>query len=110
MAPLFCGEAVEDGVKRTGEGGGWRRCYYSRMDEPLRVIRTFVNNFDAEIARSALEAAGIDAMIRSDDCGGTRPHLWMGGVELLVRQEDAAEADELLGTDVSSESRDDAAE
>ena len=91
------------------EGG--RRCYYSGMDDPLRVIRTFVNNFDAEIARGALEAAGIDAMIRSDDCGGTRPHLWMGGVQLLVREEDAAEADELLGTDaVSAESRDDAAE
>jgi putative signal transducing protein len=98
-------------VKRTGEGGGWRRCYYSGMDDALRVIRTFINNFDAEIARSALEAAGIDAMIRSDDCGGTRPHLWMGGVELLVRAEDAAEADELLGTEpVPTESRDDAAE
>jgi hypothetical protein len=87
------------------------RCYYSCMDDPLRVIRTFVNNFDAEMARSALEAAGIDAMIRSDDCGGTRPHLWLGGVELLVRQEDAAEADELLGTDaIAPERRDDAAE
>ena len=41
-------------------------------------------------------------MIRSDDCGGTRPHLWLGGVELLVREEDAAEADEVLATDVSS--------
>jgi hypothetical protein len=97
-------------VKRTVEGGRWPRCYYSGMDDALRVIRTFVNNFDAEIARSALEAAGIDAMIRSDDCGGTRPHLWMGGVELLVREEDAAQADEVLGTDLSSESRDDAAE
>ena len=37
------------------------------MDDALRVIRTFVNNFDAEVARSALEAAGIDAMIRSDE-------------------------------------------
>jgi hypothetical protein len=81
------------------------------MDDTLRVIRTFVNNFDAEIARSALEAAGIDAMIRADDCGGTRPHLWMGGVELLVREEDAAEAEEVLGTEpVSTEAGDDAAE
>jgi hypothetical protein len=89
----------------------WRRCYYSRMDDALRVIRTFVNNFDAEVARSVLEAAGIDAMIRSDDCGGTRPHLWMGGVQVLVREEDAAEADELLSTAaVSVDSPDDAAE
>jgi hypothetical protein len=68
------------------------------MDD-LQVIRTFINDVDAELARGALEAAGIDSMIRADDCGGTRPHLWMGGVELLVRQEDAARAEEILGTE-----------
>lgn len=68
------------------------------MDD-LQVIRTFINNVDAELARGALEAAGIDSMIRADDCGGTRPHLWMGGVELLVRQEDTARAEEILGTE-----------
>ena len=62
----------------------------------LVVIRTFVNNFDAELARAALEAAGIDAMIRADDCGGTRPHLWMGGVRLLVREVDVEAALEVL--------------
>jgi hypothetical protein len=35
-------------------------------------------------------------MIRSDDCGGTRPHLWVGGIELLVRSEDAEYASELV--------------
>ena len=69
------------------------------MDDDLRIIRTFVNNFDAEIARSALEAAGIESMIRADDCGGVRPHLWMGGVELLVREEDVTRAEEVLGTE-----------
>lgn len=68
------------------------------MDD-LHAIRTFINNVDAELARGALEAAGIDSMIRADDCGGTRPHLWMGGVELLVRQEDVARAEEVLGTE-----------
>jgi hypothetical protein len=62
----------------------------------LIVIRTFLNNFDAELARGALEAAGIDSMIRADDCGGTRPHLWMGGVELLVREADLERAQEIL--------------
>lgn len=65
----------------------------------LTVIRTYINNFDAELARGALEAAGIDAMVRADDCGGTRPHLWVGGVELLVRAEDASRADEVLAND-----------
>jgi hypothetical protein len=69
------------------------------MAEDLVVIRTFLNAIDAELARGALEAAGIDSMIRADDCGGLRPHLWMGGVEVLVRAEDATSAAEVLGTE-----------
>lgn len=74
----------------------------------LQVIRTFINNVDAELARGALEAAGIQSMIRADDCGGTRPHLWMGGVELLVRQEDAARAEDVLGTEPTTSENGDA--
>ena len=62
------------------------------------VIRTFLNNVDAELARSALEAADIKSMIRADDCGGVRPHLWMGGVELLVDESDTAMAEEILSS------------
>lgn len=62
------------------------------------VIRTFLNNVDAELAKSALEAADINSVIRADDCGGVRPHLWMGGVELLVDEADQAQAEEVLGT------------
>lgn len=66
------------------------------MDTELVAVRTFINHFPAELAKSALEAAGIDAMIRSDDCGGLRPHLWMGGVQVLVRAEDRHRALEVL--------------
>jgi hypothetical protein len=69
------------------------------MDDTLVVIRTFLNHIDADIAHGALEAAGIDSLIRSDDCGGVRPHLWMGGVALLVRDEDAERANEVLSTE-----------
>ena len=62
------------------------------------VIRTFLNNVDAELAKSALEAAEINSVIRADDCGGVRPHLWMGGVELLVDEADQAQAEEILGS------------
>jgi hypothetical protein len=62
------------------------------------VIRTFLNNVDAALAKSALEAAGITSVIRADDCGGVRPHLWMGGVELLVDEADHAQAEEVLGS------------
>jgi hypothetical protein len=70
-----------------------------RVDEPLRVIRTFRSEIEADLARSALEAAGIDSMLQSDDCGGVAPNLrWMRGGALLVREEDAARAEEILGT------------
>jgi hypothetical protein len=62
------------------------------------VIRTFLNNVDAELAKSALEAADINSVLRADDCGGVRPHLWMGGVELLVDEADQAQAEEVLGS------------
>ena len=64
----------------------------------LVVVRTFLNHFDADLARTALESAGIESMIRSDDCGGMRPHFWLGGVDLMVRSEDIAKAEEVLDT------------
>ena len=63
----------------------------------LVVVRTFSNRIDADMARSALDAASIDSMIRPDDAGGMRPGLWVGrGVEVLVRGEDAVRATEIL--------------
>jgi glutathione peroxidase len=64
----------------------------------LIAVRTFVNRVEAEIARSALEAAGIHAVIERDDCGGTRPSLWLAGVGLLVRPEDVETAAAVLST------------
>lgn len=74
--------------------------------EDLIVVRTFLKSIDAELAASALEAAGISAVIRADDCGGVRPHLWMGGIEVLVRPDDAANAAAVLdspATDVEGD-------
>lgn len=62
----------------------------------LVVVATYLTGFDADLARTALEAAGVDCMVRADDCGGLRPHLWMGGVKLLVRREDREKAEEVL--------------
>jgi hypothetical protein len=65
--------------------------------ERLIAVRTFLNRIDAELAQGALEAAGIDAMVAADDAEGNQPQLWMGGVRLLVREEDAEEAGKVLG-------------
>jgi hypothetical protein len=62
----------------------------------LVVVQTYLNRIDAEVAHSALEAVNIDSMVQADDAGGTRPTLWMSGVKLLVRAEDAERAIEIL--------------
>jgi hypothetical protein len=69
----------------------------STNDSPLVVIRTFANRNDAELARSALEASDIEAAVQADDAGGERPSLWMTGVRLVVRVEDAERAAGVLG-------------
>jgi hypothetical protein len=63
----------------------------------LVVVGTFLNKMEAEMAQGALEAADIDSMVSADDAGGLRPSLWMGGVRLLVRAEDAERARKILG-------------
>ena len=72
-------------------------------DTDLVVISTFANTVEAEIAQSVLQAANIEAAIHADDCGGLYPNLqMMGGVGLLVRQEDAVEAARVLATPAES--------
>jgi hypothetical protein len=67
-------------------------------DSELVAIHAFNNNQEAELAVGALDAAGIDAMVQADSGGGMRPHLaWAGvGYKILVREEDAAAAREIL--------------
>ena len=68
------------------------------MDHPdLVVVRTYINRIEADLAHSALSASGIASMIEADDAAGTQPGLWLGGVKLLVRADDAAQAGEILG-------------
>jgi Putative prokaryotic signal transducing protein len=66
-------------------------------DHTLVVVRSFSDRFEAELAQSALEAAGIESIVRSDDAGGMRPAMtFANGAELVVRREDAERADEIL--------------
>jgi hypothetical protein len=63
----------------------------------LVVVGTFMNQIEADVAASALQAADIESMISADDAGGLRPHLSMGGgVRLLVRAEDSEQALKIL--------------
>jgi hypothetical protein len=64
----------------------------------LVVVATFLNQIEADMAKGILETADIESMISADDAGGLRPHLWMGGVRLLVRAEDAEQAIKILNS------------
>ena len=65
----------------------------------LVVVRTFSDRMEAALAKSALEAAGIESIMRPDDVGGLRPHMsYTLGVDILVREEDADAAREILGS------------
>ncbi len=66
-------------------------------DAELVVVATYLNRVDADLAQGALRAHGIESMVSADDAGGVRPGLWMGGVRLLVRSEDARRAKTVLG-------------
>jgi hypothetical protein len=68
------------------------------MQSNLVIAHTFVTELEAEVARSALEAAGIEAIIQADTAGGMRPHIaWSGsGFRILVREEDASAAHDVL--------------
>ena len=66
-------------------------------DPDLVVVHTFDNRLEADMAKSALDAAEIDSFVRSDDGGGMERGLWRGnGVEVVVRAEDAEAAREIL--------------
>lgn len=69
------------------------------MEHPqLVVLKSFGDRIEAELAKGALENAGIEAIIRSDSVGRMREHIaWSGaGFEILVREGDIAAAREAL--------------
>jgi hypothetical protein len=69
------------------------------MWKGMDLVRTYFNETEAEVDRARLEATGIPAVVAKDNCGGMRPHFDLQqGVRLLVKDEDAAAARDLLGS------------
>lgn len=67
------------------------------MTDELVCVRTFANRHEAELARGALQASGIGALVAADDAGGEVPGLdFPRGVAVLVRSADLAAAREAL--------------
>ena len=58
--------------------------------DDLVILDTFTNHVQADLARSALDAMGIESMVRADDAGGENPGLgFVQGVQILVKARDA---------------------
>ncbi len=64
----------------------------------LVVVQSYGSRLGAELAKGALEDAGIPAMTQADTAGGMREHLAWGGAgfKVLVREEDATDAHDVL--------------
>lgn len=61
------------------------------------VVATLTDAFEAEVARAALEDAGIQAIVLADDAGGMHPQLTsVGGVRIMVNARDLEEAQQVL--------------
>jgi hypothetical protein len=70
-----------------------RNLHSGETDPDLVTIRTYFDEFEANLAKSRLQAVGIDSMLGRDDCGGMRPSLtWAQGIRLVVRSDDAEQA------------------
>jgi hypothetical protein len=76
----------------------------------LVVVQSYGSRSEAELAKSALEGSGIQAMIQADTVGGMREYLaWSGaGFQIVVREEDANEAHDVLATPVAGREAPDA--
>ncbi|MDJ0960958.1 MAG: Mov34/MPN/PAD-1 family protein [Acidimicrobiia bacterium] len=68
------------------------------VDDPLVTVGSYSVRSDAEIARAALDASGVDAVVRADDEGGLNPGFFAEyGVRVEVRAGDVDAARSILG-------------
>ena len=66
-------------------------------DDELVVVGTFMSRPEADVAKSALDAADIQSMVLGDDAGGLQPGLWEGrGVAVVVNRADEQAARDIL--------------
>lgn len=93
---LLSGQQLNEKEKQVAKRGlPLIRAYNTTVPENnLVVVLSCSSRFEAELAKGALEEAGIEAIIQADTAGGMREHLaWSGaGFKILVREDDAAVA------------------
>lgn len=68
-------------------------------ESDLVVVGVFDSRPEADLAKTALEAASIEAMVLGDDAGGIQPGLWESrGVAVVVNRSDEAAARDVLNS------------
>lgn len=73
----------------------------------LVVIESYGDEMKAQSVQMYLEASGVDAVLRADDCAGMRPHMHVErGVEILVQREDVSRAREILALMKADDAKD----
>ena len=73
------------------------------MSDEIVVLRQYLNEFEARLAATILEANGVPTQVLADTAGGAYPSMALVfPVRLLVRVADAALAAEILDTPVDA--------
>jgi hypothetical protein len=65
-------------------------------DTTLTVLRTFAAEFEANLKETALDAAGIESLIQGGRARTSDFEVRAPGVALVVRAEDAEDAEKIL--------------
>jgi hypothetical protein len=65
-------------------------------------VGTYPTRSDAELAQTALTAAGIPSVVAADDAGGAYPFDLTGGARLIVDEANAEDAASILSGEASS--------
>ncbi len=56
------------------------------MRDGMAIVKSYINETEAQVALAHLEVMGITAVIEVDNCGSMRPHMDITcGVHLLVK-------------------------
>jgi hypothetical protein len=64
----------------------------------LVTIATFPDLAEAELAKERLENEGVQAFVLHENSAGIMPYVNAAGVQLQVKDTDAAKAKEILGS------------
>jgi len=69
------------------------------MSDGMMIVQTFSNEIEGAMAQAKLRALGVAAWLKTDNCGGMRPHMELQeGVHLWVAETELAQARDILTT------------